>query len=57
MKVLSNRKVAWAVLIVCVLTSIFGLGGGSLVAERKDVMRVFNDGIDDSFAVRFSMDA
>lgn len=57
MKVLSNRKVAWAVLVVCVLTSIIGLGGGSLAADRKDAMRVFNDGIDDSFAVRFSMDA
>lgn len=57
MKVLNNRKAAWAVLVVCVLTSIFGFGGGSLASERRGVLRVFNDGIDDSFAVRFSMDA
>lgn len=57
MKFLSNRKVAWAVLAVCILTSIVGFGGGSLAAQRRDAMRVFDEGIDTSFAVRFSMDA
>lgn len=57
MKLLNNRKIAWVVLIVCVFGSIFGFGGGSLAGRRREVLRVFNDGIDDSFAVRFSMDA
>ena len=57
MKFLSNRKVAWAVLAVCILTSIVGFGGGSLAARRRDALRVFDEGIDTSFAVRFSMDA
>ena len=57
MDFLYNRKVAWAVLVLAVLASIVGLGGGSLAVQRSEAVRVFNDGIDDSFAVRFSMDA
>ncbi len=57
MKLLSNRKFAWLILAICVVVSIVGLGGGSLAAQRRDVLDVFNDGIDDSLAVRFSMDA
>lgn len=57
MKLISNRKFAWVALVLCVAVSIFGFGGGSLAAQRKDAIRVFDDGIDTSFAVRFSMDA
>lgn len=57
MKILNNRKTAWIVLALSVVISIAGMGGGHLVAQRRDVMQVFNSGIDDSFAVRFSMDA
>lgn len=57
MNIFKNRKVAWAVLTLCVVVSIVGMGGGNLAAQRRDVLRVFNAGIDDSFAVRFSMDA
>ena len=57
MKLLNNRKFAWAVLAVCMLVSVIGFGGGSLAAQRSQAMRVFNEGVDPSFAVRFSMDA
>lgn len=57
MKILNNRRIAWAVLAICVIVSIVGLGGGSLAAQRREVVRVFDAGVDDSFAVRFSMDA
>ncbi len=57
MKLLQNRKFAWAVLAVCVLGSVIGLGGYSLASQRSDVMYVFNEGVDTSYAVRFSMDA
>lgn len=57
MKLINNRKFAWAVLAVCVAVSIVGFGGGSLASQRSDAVRVFNEGIDTSFAVRFSMDA
>lgn len=52
-----NRKLASVVLIVCILVSVVGLGGAGLARERSEALRVFNEGIDTSFAVRFSMDA
>lgn len=52
-----NRKLAAIVLAACALTSIFGLGGIGLARERKDALRVFEDGVDTSFAVRFSVEA
>lgn len=57
MRLLNNRRFALAVLVVCMLGSVIGLGGANLVSQRRDVLRIFNDGIDASFAVRFSMDA
>lgn len=57
MKLINNRKFAWAALAVCVAVSVFGFGGGSLAGQRSDAVRIFNEGIDTSFAVRFSMDA
>lgn len=57
MRMDENRKVAWVVLVVCVLLSIFVFGGGALGRERGRVMKVFNDGADASLATRHSMDA
>lgn len=57
MKFLNNRKTAWTVLAVCIIVSIVGFGGGSLAAQRNEAVRVFNEGVDTSFAVRFSIDA
>ena len=57
MRLDENRKIAWVVLAVCVLVSIFALGGGALARERNKVLKVFNDGKDASQSVRHSMDA
>ena len=57
MRLNENRKLACVVLIVCVLLSVFALGGGALGRERRKVMKVFNDGADTSLATRHSMDA
>ena len=57
MKLINNRRFAWIVLAACIAVSIIGFGGGSLAAQRSDAVRIFNEGIDTSFAVRFSMDA
>lgn len=57
MKILKNRRVAWLVLALSVMVSIVGLGGGHLVNQRREVLRVFDVGTDDFLAVRFSMDA
>lgn len=57
MRLNENRKLACVVLIVCVLLSVFALGGGALGRERRRAMRVFNDGTDASLATRHSMDA
>ena len=57
MKLIHNRKFAWGCLAVCIAVSIIGFGGGSLAAQRSDAVRIFNVGIDTSFAVPFSMDA
>lgn len=57
MRLDENRKVAWAVLAVCVLVSVFLMGGGALGRERSRVMKVFNDGTDASTDIRYSMDA
>ena len=57
MRLDENRKLACVVLAVCVLLSVFVLGGGALGRERRRVMKVFNDGTDASLATRHSMDA
>ena len=41
-----NRPLAWAVLAVCALGSVFGLGGSSLARERDRVVDYFYDGAD-----------
>ena len=57
MRLDENRKLACVVLVVCVLLSVFALGGGALGRERSRVMKVFNDGTDTSLATKHSMDA
>lgn len=47
MRFSENRVIAWIVLIVCVVGSIFGLGGASLARERSDILEVFCEGADD----------
>ena len=57
MQIQYNRRLAIAVLIVCILASIFGLGGMGLARSRNAALRVFDEGVDTSFAVRFSIGA
>lgn len=42
-----NRVIAWIVLAVCVIGSVFGLGGASIARERADILEVFHEGADD----------
>ena len=57
MRIDENRKLAWGVLVACVLVSLFGLGGMALSRERSSVLKVFNEGTDTTLATRHSMDA
>ena len=52
-----NRKIAFAVLAVCVLVSVFGLGGMGLARERSKVLNVYDRGTDTTMSTRHSMDA
>ena len=52
-----NRTIAWIVLVVCVLLSVFAFGGGAVARERSKVLRVFDEGDDPTLSVRHSMDA
>ena len=57
MRFSENRKVAFAVLAVCVIVSIFGLGGMGLARERNKVLAVYDRGADPSLSTRHSVDA
>lgn len=57
MRLAENRRLACAVLAVCVLLSVFVLGGAALGRERGKVLKVFNEGSAPSAATRQSMDA
>jgi len=57
MRLVENRKLAWAVLAVCVVVSVFLLGGAALGRERGQVLKVFNEGTNPSASTRQSMDA
>lgn len=57
MRFSENRPIAWAVLAVCVIGSVFGLGGGSVAGERAKIVTVFNKGTESSSTTRSSMDA
>ncbi len=52
-----NRPIAWAVLGVCVLGSVFGLGGGALARDRDRVEAYFYSGPETPATARSSMDA
>jgi len=57
MRLNENRTIAWIVLAVCVVVSVFALGGGAVARERSKVLKVFNEGDDPTLSVRHSMDA
>lgn len=57
MRFSENRKVACVVLVVCILTSVFGLGGLGLARERSKVLAVYDRGTDTSLSTRHSVDA
>lgn len=57
MRFSENRKIAFAVLAVCVLVSVFGLGGLGLSRERGKVLAVYDRGADTSLSTRHSVDA
>lgn len=57
MRLSENRTVAFAVLAVCVLVSVFGLGGMGLARERSKVLAVYDRGSDTSLSTRHSVDA
>ena len=52
-----NRTLTWAVLGVCALGSIFGLGGHTLAQDRNEVLNLFYRGSDTTLTTRHSMDA
>ena len=47
MRFSENRLIAWIVLAVCVVGSVFGLGGASLAREQEQVLSVFYEGADE----------
>ena len=57
MRLTENRTLACAVLVICILVSVFAFGGGALSRERARVLKVFNEGTDSTLNVRHSMDA
>lgn len=57
MRFTENRKLAFVVLAVCVLVSVFGLGGMGLARERNKVLTVYDRGEDTSLSTRHSVDA
>ena len=57
MRIDENRTLAWAVLALSVVVSVFLLGGSSLGRERTKVVKVFNDGVNTKLSTRHSMDA
>ena len=56
MRLSENRVLAWIVLGVVAVGSVFGLGGGHLARERGQVMEMFYEGAETGTA-RESMDA
>lgn len=57
MRFVENRRIAKIVLAVCIVSSIFFLGGGGLYAGRQEVLNVFDEGTDTTLSARHSMDA
>lgn len=57
MRLSENRPLAWAVLAVCALGSVVGLGGNSLVRAQENVLSTFYSGAHVEETARSSMDA
>ena len=57
MRFSENRKLAFVLLAVCVLVSVFGFGGMGLARERNKVLTVYDRGADASQSTRHSVDA
>ena len=57
MRFSENRRVAFAVLALCVVVSLFVFGGMGLARERGKVLTVYDRGADTSLSTRHSMDA
>ena len=57
MRLSENRRVAFAVLAICVLVSVFGFGGMGLARERNRALTVYDRGADTSLSTRHSVDA
>ena len=57
MRFSENRTIAFVVLAVCVLVSVFGLGGMGLARERGKVLTVYDRGADTTLSTRHSVDA
>ena len=57
MRIDENRTIAWAALALCVVLSVFVMGGGALGRERSRALKVFNDGANTKLSTRHSMDA
>ena len=57
MRFSENRRIAWIVLLACVVGSIVLLGAGSLRSERQALEKIFTNGTDSASATRYSMDA
>lgn len=56
MKLSENRKLAWVVLAVAVIVSVFGLGGAKLAREQEALIEQFYEGTD-ADTTRECMDA
>ena len=57
MRFSENRRLAGAVLAVCVLGSIFGMGGAAIARDRNRALDVFQNGTEKQQTQRFCMDA
>ena len=57
MRFSENRKLAFAVLVLCIIVSIVALGGDGMARKRSKALQVFDEGAAPSLAVRHSMDA
>lgn len=44
MRLSENRAVAWAVLAICAVGSVFGLGGAAIARDEKAVLKTFYSG-------------
>lgn len=49
---LQNKGTAWAVLILCVLAAVFGMGGAQLRLEQKTVKNQYEQRVNPEFSAR-----